>query len=618
MLERRYKVVIPDLNYYLKLINCRDACPVNTHAGGYVEAIHKGNIKKGYKIARETNPLVSVCGRICAHPCEDACRRGNIDEPISIRALKRYVCEKYGVEGKNPPPVPEASKSRAKIAIIGSGPAGLSCAHELTMLGYRVTMFESESVPGGMLQTGIPEYRLPRRVVELEIDRILKMGVELRIPQKLGKNFNLDDLMDEDFKSVFIAAGAHKSIDIGLPGRDLDNVLSGIDFLLNVNLGYKVNMGRKVIVIGGGNVAIDIARTAARNLPVRIRQFTSSTQAGAHTGTQKLEDGSTSMDAARMAIRMGAKEVHVICLESREEMPAFQYDVEEAEREGVVLHPSKGPKRIIGENGKAVGLETLDVESVFDSNGRFNPTFTNGSENIMPSDTVILAIGQTPDVSWLEKYPEIALTPRGTIKVDNETLATTKPGIFAGGDAAFGPRIVVEAISDGVKAAHSINRHLGVKRTEHIKTRFVEISSKQYKMPTNYERIQRQSIPSLPISRRIGFTEVEIGYDDETARTESGRCLDCKVNTIFDSNKCILCGGCMDVCPENCLRLAGVNRLTGDKKCIDFFEKRSRSTAIVKDEEKCIRCGLCMKRCPTNAITMETLELVEKDNQVLY
>ncbi|MFQ5787723.1 MAG: FAD-dependent oxidoreductase, partial [Thermodesulfobacteriota bacterium] len=517
-----------------------------------------------------------------------------------IRALKRYVCEKYGVESKNSPTVQKINKSRAKIAVIGSGPAGLSSAYELTMLGYRVTIFESESVPGGMLQTGIPEYRLTRSVVELEIDRILKMGVEFRVSQKFGKDYEIDDLIDEGFKAVFIAIGAHKSIDIGLPGRDLDDVLSGIDFLLNVNLGYKVNIGKKVVVIGGGNVAIDIARTAVRGRPVGLHT---------QTGTQKLEDGSTSMDAARMAIRLGAKEVHVICLESREEMPAFQYDVEEAEREGVILHPSKGPKRIIGENSKAVGLETLDVESVFDSRGRFNPTFINGSENIMSSDTVILAIGQSPDISWLEKHPEIALTPRGTIKVDNETLATTRPGIFAGGDVAFGPRIVVEAISDGIKAAHSIYRYLGGKKLERVKARFIALSSKQYEMPINYEKIQRQSIPSLPISRRIGFSEVEIGYDDETARIESSRCLDCKVNTIFDGSKCILCGGCVDVCPENCLRLAETNRLTGDEKCIDLFQKRSKSIAVVKDEDKCIRCGLCMKRCPTKAITMETLEL---------
>jgi NADPH-dependent glutamate synthase beta subunit-like oxidoreductase len=595
VIERRYKVTIPDLNYYLKLISCRDACPIKTHAGGYVRAIHEGNVKRGYEIASDTNPLVSICGMVCAHPCEDVCRREKIDGPVSIRALKRYVCEKYGVESKNPPTVQKINKSKAKIAVIGSGPAGLSCAYELTMRGYSVTMFESESVLGGMLQMGIPAYRLPREIVELEIDRILKMGVELKTSQKLGKDFDIDDLTDEGFKAVFIAIGAHKSIDIGLPGRDLDDVLSGIDFLLNVNLGYKVNIGEKVVVIGGGNVAIDIARTAVR-------------------GTQKLEDDSTSMDAARMAIRLGAKEVHLICLESREEMPAFQYDVEEAEKEGVILNPSKGPKRIIGKNGKAVGLETLDVESVFDSSGRFNPIFIKGSENTISSDTVIMAIGQTPDVSWLEKYPEIALTPRGTIKVDNETLATTKTGIFAGGDAAFGPRIVVEAIADGKKAAHSINKFLGGQDVKQTKARFVELSSKQYEMPINYEKIQRQNIPSLPVSRRIGFSEVEIGYDDETARIESSRCLDCKVNTIFDSSKCILCGGCVDVCPENCLRLVETNRLTGNEEGMGLIQKQKGSLVIIKDEERCIRCGLCMKRCPTKAITMEALELVKEDN----
>lgn len=589
--EKNYKVTIPDLGYYLELINCRAACPINTHAGDYVQAIYEGNNKRGYEIASNVNPLVSICGMICAHPCEDACRRGKIDEPVSIRGLKRYVCEKYGDESETPPPISKTGKSKIKIAVVGSGPAGLSCTYELMSIGYDVTLFESTPVLGGMLRVGIPEYRLPRKVVELEIDRILKMGVELKVSQKLGKDFDIDDLFDKGFKAVFIAIGAHKSMDIGLQGRELDGVLSGIDFLLNVNLGYNVSLGERVIVIGGGNVAIDIARTAIRG------------------EDQQLEDGSTSMDAARMAIRLGAKEVHVLCLESREQMPAFEYEVDDAEKEGVILHPSKGPKKIIGEDGKVVGLEMLDVESIFDSKGRFNPAFVKGSESIISSDTVILAVGQSPDVSWLEKHPDIALNPRGTIKIDNETLETTRAGVFAGGDVAYGPRIVIEAIADGKKAAHSIHKYLGGKEAKQVKARFVELNSSKYEMPEYYENIQRQEIPSLPISRRIGFSVVEVGYDDEASRTESSRCLDCKVNTIFDSNKCILCGGCVDVCPENCLRMAEVDRIEGDKKYIDLVAKCAASFVIIKDEERCIRCGLCMKRCPTKAITMEAFEL---------
>lgn len=591
---KNYKVTIPDLDYYLKLINCRDACFINTHAGDYVQAIYEGNNKRSYEIVSDVNPLVSICGMICAHPCEDACRRGKIDEPVSIRGLKRFVCEKYGVGSENPPPKPKTgkNKNRVRVAVVGSGPAGLSCTYELMSIGYDVTLFESAPVLGGMLRVGIPEYRLPRRIVELEIDRILKMGVELKASQKLGKDFDIDDLFDKGFKAVFIAVGAHKSIDIGLQGRELDGVLSGIDFLLNINLGYNVSLGEKVIVIGGGNVAIDIARTVLRG------------------EVQKLEDGSTSMDAARMAIRLGAKEVHVLCLESREQMPAFHYEIDDAEKEGVIFHPSKGPRRIIGEDGKVVGLETLDVESIFDSKGRFNPAFVKGSESILSSDTVILAVGQSPDVSWLEKHPDIALTPRGTIKIDNETLETTRAGVFAGGDVAYGPRIVVEAIADGKKAAHSIHKFLGGQDVKQTKARFVELNSSKYEMPEYYENIQRQEIPSLPISRRIGFSAVEIGYDDEASKTESSRCLDCKVNTIFDSNKCILCGGCVDVCPENCLRMAEVDRIAGDKKYIDLVGKRTASFAIIKDEERCIRCGLCMKRCPAKAITMESLEII--------
>ena len=591
--EKKYNVTVPDLDYYLNLINCRAACPINTPAGDYVRAIYEGNSKRGYEIASEVNPLVSICGMICAHPCEDACRRGKIDGPVSIRGLKRFVCEKSRDEGEALPLKRKTGKNGVKVAVVGSGPAGLSCASELMSIGYDVTLFEAAPVLGGMLRLGIPEYRLPRIVVELEIDRILKMGVELKASQRLGKEFDIDDLFGKGFKAVFVAIGAHKSTDIGLQGRELDGVLSGVDFLLNVNLGYSVNLGEKVIVIGGGNVAIDIARTAIRG----------------EEQEQMLEDGSTSMDAARMAIRMGAKEVHVLCLESREQMPAFQYEVDDAEKEGVILHPSKGPKRIVGEEGKVVGLETLDVESIFDSKGRFNPAFVKDSESILSSDTIILAVGQSPDTSWLEKHPDIELNPRGTIKINNETLETTRAGVFAGGDVAYGPRIVIEAVADGKKAAHSIHKYLGGKEVKQVKARFVELDSRKYEMPEYYEKIQRQEIPSLPIDRRIGFSVVEVGYDDEASRTESSRCLDCKVNTIFDSNKCVLCGGCVDVCPENCLRLAEVDSIDGDEKCMDIVGKRTASFAIIKDEERCIRCGLCMKRCPTKAITMEAFEL---------
>lgn len=607
----KYTITIPDIDYFRKIIKCTYACPINTPAGRYVQEVGKGNFEAAYDLARKTNPFVYVCARVCAHPCEDACRRNIIDKPVAINALKRVATDHHNLGlGHDPTLKIPDLKRKEKVAVIGSGPAGFSCAHDLALLGYPVTIFESRPTPGGMLALGLPIYRLPRDILNLEIDAMLSLGIKLKTNCSIGKDLTIEDLRKKGFQAVFIAAGSHKSRDLDIEGTDLDGVLMGVEFLLNVNLGYKVKLGRKVCVIGGGNVAIDVARSVSRKKSLQI------------------EDGSTTMDAARTALRLGAEEVHVACLESREEMPAFQYEVDEAEKEGIILHPSRGPKRIIGKNGSVIGLETIKCNSVFDDQGRFNPTFTDGTESIISADSVIMAIGQNADLSFVQPEDGIEITSQGTIKINPETLATTAPGIFAGGDIAFGPRIIVDAMADGQKAARSIHLFFSGGRIR-MKSKAIMIPIPDHTMPPGYTAIPRQEMPTIPLARRMGISEVQLGFSQKQYSSEGKRCLKCNINTIFNGDKCILCGGCVDICPEYCLKMISLSEVHIDenlKKLVEHkleidwshFEKmseeeiRQSGTIMIKDEENCIRCGLCARRCPTGAVSMELFDYKEE------
>jgi len=609
-----YKVEIPDIEYWQKMIKCQWACPVLTPAGRYVTSISEGDYEKAYNFARLPNPFVYVCGRICDHPCETDCRRGDIDEPISIRAMKRAATDHHSLSlGHAPGHDAVKERNNLRVAVIGAGPAGLSCAHDLARSGYSVTIFESSPVAGGMLYLGLPEYRLSRDIIRLEVDAIINLGVELKTNKAIGRDFSLRDLKEQGFKAIFIAIGAHKSKDLRIEGVDLDGVLKGVDFLLNINLGYKLDLGKKVVVIGGGNVAMDVARSAMREVTASL------IPAG-------LEEMREAVEVARLALRRGAREVHLICLESREEMPAHPWEVEEAEKEGIILHPSLGPRKIIGAQGKAVGLETIDVQSVFDRDGRFNPIFRAGTEKVIDCESIVLAIGQASDLSFITGEDGLEITKRGVIAVSDETLATTAPGIYAGGDVAFGPRNVIQAVADGQKAAKSIDDYLRARpvrnNTEAAKNgeisnraRFTKV--KEHKMERGYDAIKRQKMPVLPLDRRIGIAEVESGFPDDVAKEEGKRCLRCYINTIFDGTKCILCGGCVDVCPEYCLKMVKTVEIEGNEAFIKLVRsKGNAATAMLKDETKCIRCGLCAKRCPTGTITMEMFELeVEQSHE---
>jgi formate dehydrogenase beta subunit len=639
------RTILPDLAHWKAQVKCQAGCPVSTDAGRYVQLIAEGRAEEAFLVARAPNPLASVCGRVCAAPCEDACRRGLIDAPISIRALKRHVTEQFGVESMKPDtqdrlfehdthegnryaghlplrfyrhdPATLAPASgpgpRRRVAVIGAGPAGLAAAHDLALLDYDVTIFEAAAEPGGMMRFGIPEYRLPRALLRAEIDRIVALGVELRLNTPLTPAFGLAELRAQGFESIFLSVGVSRGRDLQVPGVELDGVVKAVDYLLNVNRGFRMDLGRRVVVIGGGFVAFDAARTA-----LRVGRDETPIADPSETDARVKE----ALDSARAAIRGGAAEVTVVSLEDFAEMPVLRTmqgheEFEEAKREGVRFITRRGPRQFVGD-GRLEAVELRGVTSVFDSSGRFAPVYDDAIADVLGADACILAIGQQADLSFLTGADRIDLTPGGTIKIDRATLATSAPGIYAGGDVAFGPRNLIDAVANGKQAARSIHEYLSAQRAR-IETH-LEIETlltSRYRMAAGFERLDRQAPPTLDLGRRTGITEVETGYDAEAAREQAARCLVCHVQTIYDPEKCTLCNRCVDICPEYCLAFVPLDAIELDPAERAAVEERAQANgyplaALVKDDERCIRCGLCAIRCPTEAITMERFTITER------
>jgi NADPH-dependent glutamate synthase beta subunit-like oxidoreductase/ferredoxin len=610
---------------------CMMACPAHTNAGRYVALIAQGRFAEAYRFARDPNPLASICGRVCARPCEAACRRGQIDQPVAIRALKRFLTERYGPDSQRPIEARRAAaKLPFKIAIVGSGPVGISAAYDLALMGYSVTIFEAAPVAGGMLYLGNPEYRLPGKVVEAQLREVLATGdITLRLNHAAGRDFSFSELR-RGFDAVLLAVGAHCSHELDIPGVELDGVYRGIEFLFNLNLGYEFTIGKRVVVIGGGNVAMDVARSAAREV---LRKHGPTTEAA----RSKQKAGVTREMAGPSRARLGSNnhEVRIVCLEHRHEMPAAVEEIEEAERENILIHAGFGPKRILGREGKVTGIETLNTRRVFDENGRFSPAFHDGTEKILDCDTVIMAIGQRAALEFLLPEDGVQVSPFGLIAVNPDTLMTSAPGVFAGGDCVFGPSGVIDSVGDGKRAAAGIDAHLrGCERQEpRIEVELLDCHS----MFENFAALSRLPMPKVPLEQRTGMAEVEMGFDEQSAMQEARRCLRCWINTVFeaaqeDHNECTLCGECVDACPEGCLEWAPLEQIEFEPGTLVQMRENPqlfaielgdisaeelgtcKGTAMIKDETRCIRCGLCALCCPVNAISMESYHVASTES----
>jgi NADPH-dependent glutamate synthase beta subunit-like oxidoreductase len=474
---------------------------------GYIYLLTEGRLEEAMDLIREALPLPAITGHVCFHPCEKECARKDVDEAVNINALERYVAD-YWLQEKAKPALRIYSR---KAAIIGSGPSGLAAAYDLVRVGYPVTVFEAQPLLGGMLRTGIPEYRLPGDILDAQIDYIKGMGVDFKTGVTFGKDLTLRELKKNEYEAILFAIGAQESRRIGIEGTQLPDVLWGLDFLKDVKLKQKVRMKDRVVIIGGGNVAIDTALTA---------------------------------------LRLGAKDVQVVCLEGREGMPAHEEAIRTAMDEGVGLSVSWGPKRVVGDGKRVEGVELIHCVSVFDDARRFNPRFDEKTTRFMEADMVIFAIGENTDLSVL---PGEVKTDNNHIVVDPVTLETNLPGIFAAGVAVTGPGSVVEAIASGKKAAVSIDRYL---RGEDLKAgRETEVKVVEKPPREGVEKKPRQAIPLLPIDqRRSNFHEIKMGFDKDRAEQEERRCMACGSRAFIKYlDDCMTCYTCEKDCPEKAI-----------------------------------------------------------------
>jgi len=472
---------------------CQHACPAGIDVPNYVAAIAEGDYAKSVEIIRERNPFPAVCGRICIHPCEYKCRRGELDQPVAIRALKRVASDWY-FDNIGPEREPFPVTREEKVAIVGAGPAGLTCAYYLAQMGYQTTVFEAQSVAGGMLGIAVPEFRLPRQVIEEEIQYIENCGVEIRYNSPIDAKHTFSDLLNEGYSAVFIAAGAQASKRIGIPGEeeDIEGLYYGLEFLSKVRTGQEVPLSGKTVVIGGGNVAVDVARTA---------------------------------------LRSGAQDAQIFCLELRDEMPAWEKDVEEAIDEGIIINAEASPSRITQKDGRVTGIEFTHCVCVFDDEGCFNPTCDLEDTRFVEADNILISIGQAADMSFLSADSQLERELWGALVVDTNTLATNVPGVFAGGDFTTGPTFVIRAIASGRRAAIAIDKHLGGDKSRVYIPDEKSIRHTATKLALEEETTEdepRIDVEFEDAKERVkDFREVEKGFTEEDARREATRCLRC-------------------------------------------------------------------------------------------
>ena len=561
-------------------IECQEACPVGTNCRGYLNLAAEGRFEEGYILAREPNPVAAMCSYVCSAPCERACRRGDIDRPLAIRAMKRFLVEWHEASGI-PDVMPAITPREERVAVIGAGPAGLAVSRELATRGYQVTVFDSLPFGGGTMLIGVPAFRLPREAIEMDVRLVERLGVTFRFDTTIGIDVPFEELQ-RDYDAIAITAGAMNPVYLDVPGADLDGVKYGIDFMKLANLGQELTVGTNVVVIGGGYTAMDCSRTS---------------------------------------LRYGAENVTIAYRRTRSELVVDEEELGETEREGVRLEFLVSPMELLGEDGRLTGVRFIRNKlGEPDASGRRSPVPIQGSEFVVPADTVIPAVSQAADLSFLPVDGAFEVN-RGRIKVDPATYATNVRGVFACGDFVTGPTTLIESAGHGKKAAYAIDRYLAG-RTDVTVTPNVKITSSwRHDMPEFYDVLPRQHIPMVDLPARmpsvdptVNFsTPVELGYDTTAAVAESTRCLMCNYNIWFDPFRCVLCGACADVCPEGVIHMVDVNQLKTEGLLPEIEEAYgwSQGAAMILDEERCIRCALCVKRCPFDAITMERFELQE-------
>ncbi len=565
-----YKVVQADEEWFKANISCQSACPVNTPASSYIERIQEGDYDGALSLNYMANLFPHILGRVCTHPCESACRRGKIDEPVAICSLKRVAAD--FADNKSPKNVLVAKKTGKRVAIIGAGPSGLAAGNDLAILGYSVTIFEALPMAGGMLSVGIPPYRLPWNKIEDATNWIKELGLEIKLNSPINSSEEFDKLADE-YDAVYIAAGAHKSQGLNIPGEDLKGVVHGIAYMKDINLEKVSKVPSKVAVIGGGFTAIDCARSS---------------------------------------LRLGAKDVSIIYRRTLKEMPAGELEVNMAEEEAIKIFYLTSPIRILGDmssNIKAIECVKNKLGEP-DASGRRRPEAILGSEFTLPVDMIIAAIGQAPDVSFLSTESGVEFTRWGTVIVDPENFMTNKKGVFAGGDFVTGPRNAIEVIGDGRKVAIAIDKYLSGDKERKFDYFFMDKDPVR-RDPEYYETTPRKEQDSLSMDVRWDINkEVELGFSRDNAAKEAERCLLCHYNIFIDDQKCVLCGGCIDICPYNCIMMVSREKVESGG-ILEGEIPEDWDAVMAIDEEKCVRCGLCVKRCPVDAIKMRRFSYAE-------
>lgn len=593
--ELMHPTDISDPNYFHKVVDCQWACPAHTPVPEYIRMIAQGRYADAYMLNWQSNVFPGVLGRTCDRPCEPACRRGRVDEtPVAICRLKRVAADFKGdIDARLPKgPFPKNGK---RVALLGAGPASLTVARDLAPLGYDITIFDKDPTGGGLMRSNIPAFRLPANVLDEEVDRITDLGMTTRFGEEVT---SLQAILDEGYDAVFVGTGAPRGKDLDIPGREeaSDNIHIGIDWLTGVAFRHIGEIGRRVVVIGGGNTAMDCCRTA---------------------------------------LRLGGEDVRVTVRSPRADMKASDWEIEDAEREGIPILDNHAPKEIWVRDGKLAGVVFERMRAEYDENGRRSLIPTGEEPVVIECDDVLMAIGQDNAFPWIERDIGLEFNEWGLPVVDEVTHQSTHERVFFGGDAAWGPKNIIWSVAHGHQAAISIDlycqgRDLGDRPNPLVNLASQKMGIHEWSYDNAISVERRVPVPHVDneISLKDISIEVELGYDDRLALKEAHRCLNCDVQTVFKTNLCIECDACTDICPVDCINFMANGeeqdvrqrtRVPAVNPDQDLYVSDPLKTerVMVKDEEMCLHCGLCAERCPTGAWDMQKFILVEAQSHDL-